>query len=95
LASHNELTRLLADHGSLGLVAALLLAWFGLSQFLTQRTLLSKALVSAAFTWSVLFMVANGFRLAAPAFAYGLGCVSFVREEVRRPERRLPQEVSG
>ena len=92
LPSHNELTRLLADHGSLGFLAALLLIWFSFSQFLSHRGMLSKALISAAFTWSFLFMLANGFRLAAPAFAYGLGCVSLVSDPVRRAPPRLASE---
>jgi O-antigen ligase len=70
--AHTEWSRLVAEHGLLGLGAAvclLAMAWKGIRR---DRRPLEKALAAGFATWAFLFMFHAGMRLAAPAFAIGL-----------------------
>lgn len=71
-AAHTEFTRLLAEHGMLGLFALLLGILAGWRNLVRATTPQGKALVAAMLVWTLLFMLINGFRIAAPAFAFGL-----------------------
>ena len=68
-ASHNEITRMLAEHGSLGLIDLLILIFTPLVLFLLNRQNLLA--ISFLIFW---FLTINhaAMRLAAPAFVYAL-----------------------
>jgi O-antigen ligase len=68
-ATHNEVTRMLAEHGSLGLVGLLILLLTPIVVYLQDRTQIF-ALVFLVF-W---FLTINhaAMRIAAPAFVYAL-----------------------
>lgn len=68
-ASHNELTRLLAEHGSLGILAILILLITPLFLYLDNKAHLF--LLSFYFFW-LLTINHAAMRLAAPAFVYAL-----------------------
>lgn len=68
-ASHNEITRLLAEHGSLGLVALLILIFTPLFSMLENKEHIF--LLSFYFFW-LLTINHAAMRLAAPAFIYAL-----------------------
>lgn len=68
-ASHNEMTRMLAEHGSLGLVALLILLFTPLFLYLNNQTQIF-ALIFTAF-W-LLTINHAAMRIAAPAFVYSL-----------------------
>jgi O-antigen ligase len=79
-ASHNELTRLLAEHGSLGVVAILILLITPLFLYLDNKQHLM--LLSFYFFW-LLTINHAAMRLAAPAFIYALTLlkVKFTNED--------------
>ncbi|WP_417939651.1 O-antigen ligase family protein [Flavobacterium sp. RS13.1] len=80
-ASHNELTRMLAEHGSLGLLGLLILLLTPLILFLNNRQNI-LALPFLAF-W-LLTINHAAMRLAAPAFVYAL---SLLLVQVKIPEK--------
>ena len=87
--AHTEFTRLLADHGSLGLLAIVLLLATGTRNLRRARTNKGRALAAAMMGWSCLFMLGYGMRLAAPSFAFGLTFVRLLAENPVRPRVRL------
>jgi O-Antigen ligase len=74
-ATHNEFTRLLAEHGMFGLAAALLVFWMAARAILRSNTPAAKAFATSMVTWSVFFVTANGMRIAAAGFIFGLAMV--------------------
>lgn len=74
-SSHTEYTRMLAEHGLLGLASMVMLAVLVLQTIRKPHTLREKAIMASFFTWSFFFMMSSGMRLAAPAFMIGLACL--------------------
>lgn len=70
--AHTEWSRLVAEHGLLGLGAVICLVAMALRALAPYRRPLEKALAAALVVWAFLFMLHAGMRLAAPAFAVGL-----------------------
>ncbi len=85
IAAHNEITRMVAEHGLLGFGAVLLLLSMGWRHFCRARTPKGKALVSAMICFSFLFMLANGMRLAAVSLTFGLASVRVIRSRFMPP----------
>ncbi|MCM3874270.1 MAG: O-antigen ligase family protein [Pyrinomonadaceae bacterium] len=80
MASHTEYTRLVAEHGILGLNALLLLLLAGVSSLRRANTLENKARITSFLVWSSLFMAFYGMRLVAPSFIFGLAFATFALE---------------
>jgi O-antigen ligase len=79
-AAHNEYTRLLAEHGSLGL-AALLILFVLAGRLLTRpQRPFAKGFTFATVTYALLFLFHSAMRLAAPAYLFGLAAVTLVLE---------------
>ncbi|WP_130734331.1 O-antigen ligase family protein [Flavobacterium sp. J27] len=76
-ASHNELTRLLAEHGSLGILAILILLITPLVLYLQNK--FNFFVLSFYFFW-LLTINHAAMRLAAPAFIYALSLLSVTFE---------------
>jgi hypothetical protein len=72
VASHTEYSRLLAEHGVFGLMALLLLIVMAVRSIRRGNSILGKAMAASMIGWAFLFMMIDGMRLAAPAFAFGL-----------------------
>lgn len=72
VTAHTEFTRLLAEHGTFGLIAMFCLFYLSGQQLLRAHTIQGKALVAAMICWSFLYMLGAAMRLAAPGFAFGL-----------------------
>lgn len=72
MAAHTEWSRLLAEHGVLGLGAILCLLEMARRALSSHRSVLEKALSATLLVWGFLFMSHAGMRLAAPAFAIAL-----------------------
>ncbi|WP_281238890.1 O-antigen ligase family protein [Flavobacterium praedii] len=69
LATHNEITRMLAEHGSLGLIDLMILFFTPLFLFVNNR----QNLLALSFLAFWLFTINHAaMRLAAPAFVYAL-----------------------
>ena len=83
--AHTEYSRMLAEHGMLGLVALALLAGIALRNLRAARGPDAKAFVVVALCWSAVFMLVSAMRLDAPAFLFGLSAATLVRpEDLRR-----------
>lgn len=81
-ASHNEMTRMLAEHGSLGLIALLILFVTPLILYLGDKYQFF-ALVFAIF-W-LLTINHAAMRIAAPAFVYSLALLKVRFSEQQNP----------
>lgn len=77
-ASHSEVTRLLAEHGMLGLFALLILIYVPLSLYPTNQQ--NIFLLSFFFFWALTINHA-AMRLAAPAFIYALSLLKVTFDE--------------
>jgi hypothetical protein len=88
--SHTEYTRLLAEHGLLGLVALALLLTMPLRRLLQAQNPWERALAVAGVGYGLAFMSGNAMRLFLPAFTYGL---AFMRERPRRARQRAPKSA--
>ncbi|AWK07325.1 hypothetical protein HYN56_01545 [Flavobacterium crocinum] len=69
LPTHNEITRMLAEHGSLGIVDLLILFLAPLILFLNNK---QNILALSFFTFWLLTINHAAMRIAAPAFVYAL-----------------------
>ena len=99
-SAHTEYTRVLAEHGSAGLLSLLIL--FGISSRRAFRRMApeSKAFAAATTTWALLYMFHSAMRLAAPAFLFALGGALLLLEAPalgwwRTRSRQTPRFVAG
>jgi hypothetical protein len=72
LAAHTEYTRLLAEHGVLGLFAAIILVVISLEGVRTARSPTNKAIMIGFGVYGLMFMTGNGMRLALASLCLGL-----------------------
>lgn len=79
--AHTEYSRILAEHGSLGVMALLLLFLIGFTAFQSKRTREEKALTLSLLSWGFGFMLINAMRLSAVSVILGLCCSHFIFEE--------------
>lgn len=91
-AAHTEYSRLLAEHGLLGLAAMLLLGVMTVVNLRRARTQRGKAVVAMLAGWSLLFMTNVAMRLAAPSFLLGLTSAALLLEE---PADSVPARVES
>lgn len=77
-ASHNEVTRLLAEHGMFGIVALLILIFVPLSLYPTNR---ENIFLLSFFVFWALTINHAAMRLAAPAFVYALSLLKVTFDE--------------
>jgi len=93
--AHTEFTRLLAEHGMLGLSAIAILFITGLSNLRRARSLENKAVVVATVAWSFLFMLNAGMRLVAPSFAFGLAFATLLTDDDNGAKNRQRNYKKG
>jgi O-antigen ligase len=82
-AAHTEWSRLLAEHGVLGLGAIFCLLEMARRALSAHRSVLEKALSAVLLVWAFLFMSHAAMRLAAPAFAIALAQCRWSDEKPR------------
>ena len=70
-ASHNEVSRLLSEHGMIGVLVLILLLLFPVNHMLTQPYL-ARAFLSAFLIFWFLTINHSAMRIAFPAFIYGM-----------------------
>jgi O-antigen ligase len=80
-ATHTEYSRLLAEHGFLGLLALLLLFAMFLGNFMGAKTSLAKGLTLAFMLWALAQMSHQGMRLAAISYFFALPFAGFKDED--------------
>ena len=77
-ASHNEITRMLAEHGSLGLIDLIILLFTPIVLFLINR---QNILALSFLVFWLLTINHAAMRLAAPAFVYALSLLKIYTGE--------------
>lgn len=79
-ASHNEVSRLIEEHGSLGIIALLILLTVPLQNMYFSNNYQRAFLISFYIFW---FLTINhsAMRIAFPAFVYGLSLIRIVPDE--------------
>jgi len=71
-ASHTEFTRLLADHGILGVVANVMMLAIAIQGYLKQKNPTARGIVAGLFFWSFFYMTQAATRTVAVSFTLGL-----------------------
>ncbi len=92
-AAHTEYTRLLAEHGLLGLGALALMAMIAAGNLRRAPTRLDKALAAGMLAYSLLFMAVDGMRLSATSFAFGVSGVRLLLPRRRVTASPVPEPV--
>lgn len=87
--AHTEFSRMLAEHGVLGLLSLGMLVGTAVGRLQAARGSETKALVVAVLSWSLLFMLVSAMRLVAPAFLFGLASATLLTD------RRLKKGFRG
>lgn len=80
LTAHTEQTRLLAEHGAFGIIALITVLAMAATRFLQTNSLMMRAFVTSMLFWVLLYMAANGMRIAAPSFVFGLAFLRYYEE---------------
>ena len=80
-ASHTEYTRLLAEHGLLGLWAVLLILQVAFQRVSKRGSSLKKSLRVSLTAWTLLYLGHSAMRLAAPGFIFALAGARFLLDE--------------
>jgi hypothetical protein len=89
-AEHTEFSRLLAEHGLMGLLAFLCFLGMLVGNLRRARSNQARALVVGTMGWSVGFMLGTSLRLVAPSFMLGLSFVTLLTPKRPPPPARLP-----
>jgi hypothetical protein len=92
-AAHTEYSRLLSEHGLLGIAAAAVLGIVLVRQFPRQSVASHQALVASLLVWALMFMASDAMRLVAPALALSFGAIrlSALPRAALRPGRSRAQ----
>jgi O-Antigen ligase len=98
-AAHTEYSRLLAEHGLLGLAALALLVAMAARNLRAAPTRVEKALAAGMLAYSILSMAVDGMRLVATSFAFGISGARLLLPRRRvaaspEPERVEPELAS-
>lgn len=80
VASHNEMSRLLGEHGSIGLFILFLLISVPIIK-MNKQPLANRAFLSAFLIFWFLTINHSAMRLAMPAFMYGLSVMIITNKE--------------
>ena len=79
VAAHTEYTRLLAEHGMLGLLALIILLLIVSQAYSLAPTALSRGWVTCLAAWSMAEMAHSAMRIVAISFLFGLALLPFHR----------------
>jgi O-antigen ligase len=86
VASHNEVSRLLGEHGMIGIIVLILLISIPTMHILNQPYL-ARAFLGAFLLFWFLTINHSAMRIAFPAFIYGLSVVTITFKD--------PEEISN
>lgn len=75
-AAHVEFSRMLAEHGILGLLALLIIFFYPIYLFFRTKDLVTRFTLVAFTGYGLLTMSHNALRLALPSFMYGAGFIA-------------------
>lgn len=80
-ATHVEFSRLLADHGVLGLFVLFVMFGFPISEFFQRKDARSRMVLAGFVALALVTMSHNAMRMGMPGFLYGLGFVLLYASE--------------
>lgn len=80
-STHTEYSRMLAEHGTLGLISLIILIGMIITRLFVKTSPQGKGLIVAFLTWGLLFMSHSATRLAAPSFLIALSFLDFSHDE--------------
>jgi O-antigen ligase len=86
IVAHTEFSRMLAEHGILGLAAIILLIVIAIRNIRSAKQRKDKAITASLLLWSIAFMFINAMRLVAPSFLFGLTSLQLEEEEEEEEE---------
>jgi hypothetical protein len=86
VASHNELTRMLAEHGSLGILGILILLFTPIILYLQNN---KNVLALSFLSFWLLTINHAAMRIAAPGFVYALSLLSIYSGEMPKQRQRI------
>ena len=92
-SAHTEYSRMLAEHGSLGLLGLMIWVILVFNRWRRSPLPIDKAFVMSLTAWALLYMFHAAMRLAAPAFIFGLAEASFV-DEIQPEEEEGMERLS-
>lgn len=84
-SSHTEYTRLLAEHGLLGVIAVFCMIGMAVQAYRRQQLAWGHAWTVAFTAWALADMSHAATRIAAPSFAFALAMFLFVRGNDEEP----------
>ena len=90
LPTHNEMSRLLGEHGMIGIFILTLLIVVPLI-ILKNASILNKSFIAAFFIFWFLTVNHSAMRLAMPAFVYGLAVMTIVNNKEIIMVKSLPE----
>ena len=75
--AHTEYSRMLAEHGVLGLLSLMILIFIVFNRFISRIELANKGYILGLTAWAILFMFVSGTRLVIPSLFFGLSAARF------------------
>ena len=79
-ASHNEITRLIEEHGLIGVIILLILIFVPLVHFYNS-TNYQRAFLCSFFVFWFLTINHSAMRIVFPSFIYGLSLIQIKKDE--------------
>jgi hypothetical protein len=86
-ATHTEYTRLLAEHGVLGLFAGLVLLYACAKTLSGKQHIMDKVIKSSFLVYGLLFMTVTAMRMVLPSFAVGVAFLSVLHRETMKEDQ--------
>ena len=71
-AAHTEISRLLAEHGFLGVFSGIMMIWMSVHSFLKTKSPTMQSVKAAGLTAFWAYLMGNGLRLALPGILMGI-----------------------
>lgn len=94
IASHNEITRMLAEHGIFGLAAIVLLISMAVRNFRQANSPAQQGMAAALIVWTFASLIYTAQRLTAPALLFGLsGAILLADQTAASPALQEGQET--
>lgn len=84
ISSHTEYTRLIAEHGMLGLFSGLILIFFPIFFFVRNKEYNHRILVAVLCLYALFAMTHTAMRLGLTSFAFGFGLITLIADPVKQ-----------
>jgi hypothetical protein len=81
IAAHTEYSRILAEHGTAGLLAMLILLLMAIQRYMRASFIEEQAWTAALLAWPILEMTHAAMRIVAISFLFGLAMVNWVKPD--------------